>query len=511
MAIKEQTIEAIALKKLNSVAHTGSQFALANEAKGTGLSIRASNIFSDIIPSDVELLRTIALGNTDPEGVVEKVRFDVTAMAGTNNGNGHAQTYQLSIPLDYGGILGEEVRGKKLLESDGRLQLVPASFAPVDTSTGMSPYKARLYSGNPSSGTLINDASDAREFIVDYFNGTIFLDNPATASGAIAFVEAFLYVGAFADDKIRQGADTTHYHTYKELYEFMMDDGVQSGHTYVMTDFPAKFGTQTLILQAVDKWTFAPIVTTGNNPDDIVHFEFWETDIKRVNGVYTNPTVKGKILYREFPYFNIKAHYDWRASDTLTTSWMFMTSNIYLGSGTDVINIQSGIAKNLTIGNNVKGLNFENITVSPNMANHKIQHEIYDNLAGGKFSIVLERVDTDPTVTTGRVTEGVSFWVAGTHGITFLPPNSVITNFKLACNGLVGPAEAMISITVDGSTEALIEPTDITTLNNTVNIVTTMVQNGSEISTIKLNVIGGDLDNTTSPQIKIWGEYICLG
>jgi hypothetical protein len=201
MAIKEQTIEAISIKKLNGVAHTGSQFALANESKGTGLSMKASTIFAEVVPSNVSELNLIGLGQTNTGATIERVLLQATAMAGTNNTGGHAQTYELSIPLDYNGVLGVEVKGKKLHESSGKIQLIPATFAPVDPSTGLSPYKARLYSNTPSPSTLINDASDIREFIVDYFNGTIFLDNPQSTSSqnAIRFVEAFIYVGEFVD------------------------------------------------------------------------------------------------------------------------------------------------------------------------------------------------------------------------------------------------------------------------------------------------------------------------
>jgi hypothetical protein len=202
MAIKEQTIEALSLKKLNGVAHTGIQFALANESKSTGLSMRASTIFADIVPSTISELNQIGLYQTNNDNTVERVILQADPMGGTNNSGGYAQTYELSFPLDYSGKLGESVRGKKLHESSGRLQMIPATFSPVDPANGLSPYKARLYSNTPSTTTLINDASDIREFIIDYFNGTVFLDNPQASSSqtAVKFVEAFVYVGKFLND-----------------------------------------------------------------------------------------------------------------------------------------------------------------------------------------------------------------------------------------------------------------------------------------------------------------------
>jgi hypothetical protein len=543
MAIKEQTIEAIALKKLNGVAHTGSQFGLANESKGTGFSLKASTIFANPVPSAVDDVKNVGLGVTDSTKVVEKIRLEAIAMAGTNNGSGFAQTYELKIPNDYAGVLGDKVRGKKLNDSAGRLQLIPSAFAPVDSSTGMSPYKARLYSGTPSAATLINDASDPREFIVDYYNGTIFLDNPTSANGAVQYVDAFIYVGKYLDENT--GASTQTSHEYTELLSMALNGELEAGKQYMLTDYrylvTDNNGTpildnsgniqvgleEKLVLTAISSEKFSPNVTSmnlGDNEtiDDIIIYDMFQTnwdkydnqnrrfvndELNHVEADGITPvkaTLRGVITHRHSPKANVETAFDFRGRGLLNSHSQLSkgVNNIKIARKSMVDAIPVGFARNLVIGENVN-LSLKNLNPDNNLSKNKISHIIESEMFGGKFSMNLDLRDG-----------GITFTNKGAHLIGFLPPNSLVTNFKMACDGL-GSSEsnAMVGVytfgDIDGVTTQLnlVDPALLSELNGQISVSTTITQNDDFTSGIFLDVTE-ELNTSTTPIIRIWGDYI---
>ena len=124
------------------------------------------------------------------------VSLVATPMAGTKDDNGRYQAFALSLPADYQANSsnpnkgsGFYVNGQVLNETTGTLQIIPPSFG--------ANYTALVY--HTSSGATQIPALDARDWVLDYFNGIFFQqDPPADSDENPAYVDAFLYIGDYA-------------------------------------------------------------------------------------------------------------------------------------------------------------------------------------------------------------------------------------------------------------------------------------------------------------------------
>ena len=117
-------------------------------------------------------------------------------MAGTKDSNGRYQAFSLSLPADYqtnssnpSKGTGFYLNGQVLNETTGTLQIIPPSFG--------TDYTALVY--HTSSGATQIPALDARDWVLDYFNGIFFQQDPPSDSDENpAYVDAFLYIGDYA-------------------------------------------------------------------------------------------------------------------------------------------------------------------------------------------------------------------------------------------------------------------------------------------------------------------------
>lgn len=185
----------LSFKKVLGKAQTSNTKELSNEAIGSNISIGVSTIFGYTPPTPVSSAYYAILG-----GVAEKVPLVATPMAGTKDSNGRYQAFALSLPADYqtnssnpGKGSGFYVNGQVLNETTGTLQVIPPSFG--------SNYTALVY--HTSSGATQIPALDARDWVLDYFNGIFFQqDPPSDTDENPVYVDAFVYIGDYADTRL---------------------------------------------------------------------------------------------------------------------------------------------------------------------------------------------------------------------------------------------------------------------------------------------------------------------
>lgn len=207
MALSSSSKENISLKKLVGKSHTSNAQEAFNETKTTGLTLSTTSIFGETIPPapSSESLHSIS-------GSVEYVRLTATPLQESSiNGRFHA--FKLSLPAQYEANSSNEKSGTApftnstdLHSSTGSLQLVPPNFS--------SSYEAKVYYGSPDVNGNFPVAQrifllDERSWYLDYFSGILFQETPpGSADLDPTFVEAYIYIGDMANQKISSAAST---------------------------------------------------------------------------------------------------------------------------------------------------------------------------------------------------------------------------------------------------------------------------------------------------------------
>jgi hypothetical protein len=195
MALEDSAKINLALKKIQGKAQTSNQKDVYNESLGSNVSIGAATIFGESIPTYQS-----ASYYGIVEGKVEKLRFSVNAIAGTKDDAGLFQGFELKLPDDYESNssnpkagTGNYVNGKVLNSTNGTLQVIPPSFG--------NGYTARTF--HTSSGTTEITPLDERDWVLDYFNGVFFQqDPPSNVDYNPVYIDGFLYIGDYVDEKI---------------------------------------------------------------------------------------------------------------------------------------------------------------------------------------------------------------------------------------------------------------------------------------------------------------------
>lgn len=202
MALSSTAKENISLKKLSGKSHTSNNLRIFEENKTSNITLSTQTIFSQNIPDNPD--NSALYSNTND--IVEYVRLVATRLPESQvDGKFHA--FKLSLPSDYEQSASTNAKkgtGIFLNSQDvhgslGKLQLVPPSFT--------SAYTAKVYYGGDAtkdSGERI-PVLDERDWILDYFSGILFQENPPGAGDHAEnpdFVEAFIYIGNMADTAI---------------------------------------------------------------------------------------------------------------------------------------------------------------------------------------------------------------------------------------------------------------------------------------------------------------------
>jgi hypothetical protein len=197
MALSQTNINLITLKKALGLSHTATAKALpANESIGTTAQLGTSTVFGEAIPA-----APISASLYDQtSGVVEYVRLELEEIAGTNG-----QGYAIKLPADYESNSsntkagnGTFDNGTNLYDTLGGIQIIPPGlFGTV--------YSPILYDDDGTATKGSGDQIfplDARDWIVDYYAGIYFQEDTANTTGVPAYLEAWIFIGDFADTAI---------------------------------------------------------------------------------------------------------------------------------------------------------------------------------------------------------------------------------------------------------------------------------------------------------------------
>ena len=221
-----QTMTVSAFKKLVGKSNTGNQKAFYEETVASSIQINTKRIFGDDIPQNVpnptdaitagDLYNTYSASAGTPE-IVQIVEFDVIGFNSQYDadadktfgdveyfGGDESQVsgehgYYLRLSEDYNtsssfGGTAPFSSSQIVYASNGALQLVHPQFGPA-SSNG---YFLELYTSK--GGTRIND-TDPTDWIVDYYNGTILVQD-YDSTKVPTYAVAYIYVGKYADQKI---------------------------------------------------------------------------------------------------------------------------------------------------------------------------------------------------------------------------------------------------------------------------------------------------------------------
>jgi hypothetical protein len=223
-----QSLTFAAAKKLAGKAHTSNLKEIYNETIPSNVQLDTNVIFGEPIPQTVTtttLYSRFSASVSDPY-TVEYVEFYVESISGTTYdandgtfgdvgfaGGDEAQDpgphgYQLVLTSSYETLSsgswagsGFYVNDQVIHESNGGLQLINPLFGP---QTGNN-YGLSLYTAHPDDGGLQIPTTSPIEWLVDYFNGTIFVqDYKSTA--VPTYARGFIYVGKTAKTKISDAA-----------------------------------------------------------------------------------------------------------------------------------------------------------------------------------------------------------------------------------------------------------------------------------------------------------------
>lgn len=198
MALEDSAKINLALKKIQGKAQTSNQKDVYNESLGSNVSIGADTIFGESIPTYQSASFYDIVG-----GKLEKIRFSVSPIAGTKDDSGLFQGFELKLPDDYESNssntkagTGNYVDGKVLNSTNGTLQLIPPSFG--------NGFTVKAY--HESGGVTEITPLDARDWVLDYFNGVYFQqDPPSNTALNPAYIDGYLYIGDYVDELITAG------------------------------------------------------------------------------------------------------------------------------------------------------------------------------------------------------------------------------------------------------------------------------------------------------------------
>ena len=225
-----QSLTFAAAKKVGGKAHTSNLKEIYNETIPSNIQISTEFIFGEDIPqtvtTDTLYQRFSASAGADP--TVEYVEFYVQSIAGTTydantgsfgdvgfGGGDESQSagphgYQLVLTSSYEASSSNPSKGSGFLvddqvinQSNGGLQLVHPLFGP---QTGNN-YTLQLYTAHPLSGGLQIPTTSPIEWLVDYYNGTIFVQD-YISTAVPTYARGFIYIGKTAKTLITEASSS---------------------------------------------------------------------------------------------------------------------------------------------------------------------------------------------------------------------------------------------------------------------------------------------------------------
>ncbi len=221
-----QSLTFAAAKKLAGKAHTSNLKEIYNETIPSNIQLNTDIIFGDAIPQTVNT-STLYQRFSASLGVaptVEYVEFYIESISGTTydantgsfgdvgfGGGDEAQSsgthgYQLRLTSSYQSLSSNTAKGTGFFvnnqiihESNGGLQLINPSFGPQAGNN----YGLQIYTGHPDDGGLQIPTTSPIEWSIDYFNGTIFVQD-FISTAVPRYARGFIYIGKTAKTLITE-------------------------------------------------------------------------------------------------------------------------------------------------------------------------------------------------------------------------------------------------------------------------------------------------------------------
>lgn len=214
------TLTNYAAKKLLGKAHTSNKKDVSNEPYPSNVTVVGEGVFAESIPNDPgDEFYTLYSASTGAPATVEKVYFAVKPDTSTQydadqeaqGGQGDESSdfgvhgYYLQLAGDYETSSSNPNSGSapftnnsRIYNSRGALQIVP----PFVSTENPNPYQLKLF----NSGGVEISFTDNIDWTVDYYAGTIFIQDYDAVAGGIGKVptsaSAYVYVGKYLDEKI---------------------------------------------------------------------------------------------------------------------------------------------------------------------------------------------------------------------------------------------------------------------------------------------------------------------
>ena len=225
-----QSLTFQAAKKLAGKAHTSNLKEIYNETIPSNVQLNTDIMFGEAIPQTVTVNERYASfsASAGADPTVEFVEFYVEAITGTTydantgsfgdvgfGGGDEAQAsgphgFQLVLTASYESLSsgswagsGYYVNDQIIHESNGGLQLVNPSFGP---QTGNN-YGLKIFTAHPDNGGLQIPTTSPIEWVIDYFNGVIFVQD-YIASAVPTYAQGFIYVGKTAKTMITEASSS---------------------------------------------------------------------------------------------------------------------------------------------------------------------------------------------------------------------------------------------------------------------------------------------------------------
>ena len=199
MGLDDTTAIKLSLKRLSGKSQTSNDKGVANEALPSNIVISAQTVFGNSVPPTPTAAQYTITG-----GTVEYLRFSSSFIQGSDTASGR-HAFSLKLPDDYESNSSNPNAGtypflnsQSIPITSGSLQVIPPSF-------GLD-YEALAY--NTGSGETQIPVLDARDWVIDYFSGIFFQqDPPGTGNNSSnpCYVDAYLYVGEYLVDSTGSG------------------------------------------------------------------------------------------------------------------------------------------------------------------------------------------------------------------------------------------------------------------------------------------------------------------
>jgi hypothetical protein len=437
MALTQLNQLAIAFKKLSGKTHTNSNFGAVNESIGSSVQLGISTIFGETIPSSP----STGLFTTS-SGIVEKIAFELSpidlsiyiAKTGSLAANasssigyqgdgaptlgvfttGH-HAYALKITSSYQANSDNPeagttpfINGYHVSGSNGTLQLVPEQYGPS-------------YIATVKSGSQTVAVGNEIDYYLDYYSGILFVQD-YSATTIPTTVEAYIYIGKYADEVIASGSAIP-LDTGSFLITASNGGGTDNNITFTK-------GNGTTFDVEIVSSSYALNSTNTVNAQTSSYVNTLNQDVT-INGTITAGTgsfntVTAQVL--QVNYISSSVIYSSGSNifgDALTDTQTF-TGSVNITGSNFTWNGSTVIASNVTSSMSVASASIAQTALTASSVNVTTEIFSIDPLPSGwKYGVAFYNISASEFDSDGEITSGVK--LQGSKGLSYRPTDGVLS------------------------------------------------------------------------------------